>query len=347
MVKRPIFLLILISSLQFSCTQSSCGKQPADKMPEGGLVVVDTIGNQLPEEPVTESIPPLRREDIRIQKELQYDKYTLEDVYAYKTTSRKFQWEKIRDRLFFLDSIQSERSSWAVLSNYRNRNKEAPLVKKYYRNEYKLIADTFGVARYQSVPLYQVNDSVTPERYGRDGSLVKYLGKEGTFARVSTVSFEGEWLIPPRYIKTLPEEALFRYAIFVDVTNQNITMLEKVDSIWYIRSMNPATTGLHKPPYQHETPLGLFLIQEKKKKMIFLKDGSTETGGFAPFASRFCNGGYIHGVPVNAPRTTHIEYSASLGTTPRSHMCVRNVTSHAEFVFNRATINESVVFVID
>lgn len=39
--------------------------------------------------------------------------------------------------------------------------------------------------------------------------------------------------------------------------------------------------------------------------MIFLKDGSAATGGFAPYASRFNNGGYIHGVPTNAPATDH------------------------------------------
>lgn len=55
--------------------------------------------------------------------------------------------------------------------------------------------------------------------------------------------------------------------------------------------------------------------------MIYLVDGSKETGGFAPYANRFTNGAYIHGVPVNAPRKSLIEYSPSLGTTPRSHMC--------------------------
>ena len=62
--------------------------------------------------------------------------------------------------------------------------------------------------------------------------------------------------------------------------------------------MNLATTGQHRPPYAQETPLGMFFLQEKKTKMIFLKDGSAATGGFAPYASRFNNGGYIHGVPT-------------------------------------------------
>lgn len=70
----------------------------------------------------------------------------------------------------------------------------------------------------------------------------------------------------------------------------------------------------------------------EKVKMVFLKDGSKETGGYAPYASRFTDGAYIHGVPVNEPRKTQIEYSWSLGTTPRSHMCVRNATSHAKFI---------------
>lgn len=128
---------------------------------------------------------------------------------------------------------------------------------------------------------------------------------------------------------------MFNKAIFIDRHNQNITTLERKEKgCWLIRSMNPATTGQHRPPYAQETPLGMFVLQEKKTKMIFLKDGSAATGGFAPYASRFNNGGYIHGVPTNAPATGIIEYSYTLGTIPRSHMCVRNATSHAKFISN-------------
>lgn len=72
-----------------------------------------------------------------------------------------------------------------------------------------------------------------------------------------------------------------------------------------------------------------------------------ETGGYAPYASRFTDGAYIHGVPVNEPRKTQIEYSWSLGTTPRSHMCVRNATSHAKFIFDWAPVNETIIFVLE
>ena len=141
---------------------------------------------------------------------------------------------------------------------------------------------------------------------------------------------------------------LFRHVVFVDRRDQNIATLErKAEGEWLVRSMNPATTGKHRPPYGHDTPLGMFVVQQKKPKMIFLKDGSTATGGYAPYASRFTNGAYIHGVPVNVPRTAMIEYSWSLGTTPRSHMCVRNATSHAKFVYEWAPVFASLVVVIE
>ncbi|MEG1586497.1 MAG: L,D-transpeptidase, partial [Bacteroidales bacterium] len=77
------------------------------------------------------------------------------------------------------------------------------------------------------------------------------------------------------------------------------------------------------------------------------KDGTNIEGGFAPYASRFCCGGYIHGVPVNYPTTGIIEYSPTLGTTPRSHMCVRNATSHALYIYNWAKPDDTLVFVFD
>ncbi|MCL1937542.1 MAG: L,D-transpeptidase [Candidatus Azobacteroides sp.] len=285
---------------------------------------------------------------IQIEKNLLYDKYTLTDIYPYKDTIRLFQWDKIRERLLFLDSIQWKPATWAVLQNYRNKNGEAPLVKKYYRNEYGNIADTLGVERYQSVPLFYPHDTLVGERYGKDGTLVQYIEPIGKYVHVCMPTLsEREWFVPAKYLKVIGDTVVFRKAIFVDVTNQNMVTLEKIDSVWYIRSMNPVTTGLKKPPHQYDTPLGLFVMQEKKIKMMFLVDGTIETGGFAPYASRFCNGGYIHGIPVSAPRATNIEYSASLGTTPRSHMCVRTATSHAQFIFDWATAYASVIFVFD
>ncbi|MFV0539019.1 MAG: L,D-transpeptidase [Dysgonomonas sp.] len=287
-------------------------------------------------------------EDIKIKKELLYDQYTLEDSYPYKDTTRSFQWDKIKPLLARIENMQREPKIWAILQNYRNNNGEAPLVKTYKRNEYKRIADTLGVERYQSVPLFHLEDTVTGVRYGRDGSLVNILqDSTSNFIKVATTDIDGEWYVPRRYVKQIHDTIVFKNVIVVDRNNENIVTMEKIDSVWVVRSMNPATTGLHKPPYQQETPLGMFVIQEKKVKMFFLVDGTTKTGGFAPYASRFTNGGYVHGIPVNEPRKTFIEYSPSLGTTPRSHMCVRNATSHAKFIFDWAPTEQTIVFVIE
>ena len=210
------------------------------------------------------------------------------------------------------------------------------------------IADTLGIERYQSVPLYLLTDTLVPERYGEDGSLVRFLADGENFVKVSPIYIGEEWYVPKRYVKVLPDTTHFIKTIMIDRRDQNIMTLEQTgEAQWTVRSMNPATTGRHRPPNAQETPLGIFVLQEKKTRMIFLKDGSTATGGFAPYASRFSDGGYIHGVPVNEPRKALIEYSPSLGTTPRSHMCVRNATSHSKFIFDWAPVNETIIFVLE
>lgn len=302
--------------------------------------------------PAVDTIPALpaiiTADNIVLKKEFLYDRYTLEDEYPYGDTTRAFQWEQIKEKVAQIETLQLEKSRWGVLQNRHNKNGEAPVARNFKRNKYKLVIDSLGTERYQGIPLYLPDDTITPERYALDGSLVKLSDDTTRFVRASTPFFDGDWLVPNKYVKSIDIDTLyFSRIIFVDRNRQHITTLEKADSLWLIRSMNPATTGVYRPPYAHPTPLGIFVIQEKKEKMIFLKDGSTETGGFAPYASRFCNGAYIHGVPSNAPRKTIIEYSQTLGTIPRSHMCVRNASSHAEFVFNWAPIYESLVFVIE
>lgn len=337
----PSSLLFILGILS-SCTPHAGDKQTADTQQQtDSIALQDTVAETI--------VAEIKLEDISINKELLYDKYTLEDTYPYEDTTRSFQWEKIKVHLALLENIQSPQPQhWGILQNYKNRNGEAPLVKRYKRDAYRRIADTLGVERYQSVPLYLLTDTLTPERYGQDGDLIR-LGKErGNFIEIEPIHIGGKWMAPKKYIHILPDTTIFKKTIFVDRTNQNITTLEQTDKArWIVRSMNPATSGLYRPPYAQETPLGMFVLQDKKVKMVFLKDGSIETGGYAPYASRFTDGAYIHGVPVNAPRTSLIEYSPSLGTTPRSHMCVRNATSHAKFIFDWAPVNQTVVFVLE
>lgn len=319
--------------------------QPKDKIVLG----VSNISNDSVQiEEVIIAPQKLHPNDLILTKELLYDKYTLKDTYPYKDTVRSFNWPVIRQCLAFVENIQQEPGKWVVLQNYKNRNQEAPLVKKFVRNAYRRISDTLGVERYQSVPLYLHSDTLQPELYGRDGTIAHFLGKEGGFTHIRLLTDNNQWMVPSRYLYQLADTTQFNHVVIIDRKDQNIATLERLEPrIWAIRSMNPATTGMHSPPYAQKTPLGMYLLQEKKERMIFLKDGSSALGGYAPYASRFTNGAYIHGVPVNAPRTQMIEYSWSLGTIPRSHMCVRNATSHSKFIFEWAPLQQTLIFVIE
>lgn len=291
---------------------------------------------------------PVTAQDIVLTKELLYDKYTLDNVYPYRDTVRSIKWTTIKKCLSFVENIDMQSHEWCVLQNYRNMNSEAPLVKTFVRNEYTRVSDTLGVERYQSVPLYNPSDTVVPLRYGRDGTLCRLIDKVGGFYLVNPLTFTDQWMVPVRYVKLISDTLSLNHVIVVDRGDQNITTLERTaKKEWKIRSINPATTGMHAPPYAQETPLGTFLLQQKKEKMYFLKDGSKALGGYAPYASRFTNGAYLHGVPVNVPAKKMIEYSWSLGTTPRSHMCVRNATSHSKFIYDWAPVENSLVIVIE
>lgn len=338
MIERTAIILFFLFTS--SPALYSCGQRPAPAA-ESSAAAQDSVSLEQPRE------ERITADRIILEKEFLYDQYTLADTYPYKDTVRRFQWDKIRERLAVLENIQQKKASWGIFQNYKNTNREAPLVKNFRRDDYNMVTDTLGVQRYQSVPLYLPEDLTTPVRYGRDGSPVKIVSDTGAFVRVETFDVAGEWMVPTRYVKPIGDTVVFRKAVFVDRTNQNIATIEKSDSKWLVRSMNPTTTGAHHPPFQHETPLGFFLVQEKKPRMIYNRDGSSTTAGYSPYASRFTNGAYLHGVPVNLPRTEMIEFSPSLGTVPRSHMCVRNATSHAKYIYEWEEVLETMVFVFD
>lgn len=275
-----------------------------------------------------------------IEKELTYTKYTLKDEYKYGKITRKFQWDKISEYLDKLEAFQEQYTAFGSVDNYKNINGiPSPIQGK--------VIDPEGTPRNQAVPLYTQENMETPTKYGRDGAFVAILGRDEKFTIVKFFDSEdGMWFVPNRYVDVSPI-VKFTKAIFIDRKDQNITTLEKVNGVWKVRSMNPATTGMDHPPYSAPTPLGVYLVQQKKFEMQYLKDGTGEIEGYAPYATRFTRGAHIHGVPVNLPRTEMIEYSPTLGTIPRSHMCVRNATSHAKYIYNWARINETIVFVIE
>ncbi len=294
------------------------------------------------------SRPLLTGDKIRLDTALRYDRYTLADTYTYQKKKRDFNWEQIRNLLAFVENMQDDTTRWIVLQNYKNRNGQAPLVGRYARNVYGNIADTAGVERYQSVPLFRPDDTLTAVVYGRDGSIAHLESCDSLHCRIFNPIDSQRWLVPQCYVKILDRHTRFEHVIVIDRKDQNITTLERLRrGRWVIRSKNPATTGRQRPPYAKATPLGMFLLQETKRKMLYLKDGSDSLGGFAPYAMRFTNGAYIHGVPVAVPQKEEIEYSWSLGTTPRSHMCVRNATSHSKFIYEWAPVERTLVVVLE
>jgi lipoprotein-anchoring transpeptidase ErfK/SrfK len=248
-----------------------------------------------------------------------------------------------------------------VLQNRKNWNGMPPNVKHFTTNEYHAVTDRHGVERRQSAPLYALGEygSEAPERYGRDGSLVRLIGHnaDSTAWRVESYNAPGEWEVPHKYVKPIPTTR-FDKVVMVDRTNQVIATLERSSTAtssrgssipserWLVRSMNPCTTGLHQPPHAFPTPVGMFVVQDRTPKMMY-NNGGPAIVGFAPWASRFTNGAFLHGVPVNNPGGAIVEYSQTLGTTPRSHECVRNASSHAKFIYDWAPLNASLVFVYD
>lgn len=331
--------LPLALTLLLACQPSTDSSAEVTNM--DSIIATDTV--------VADSQPELTAEQIVIDRELSFDKYTLQDSYTYQKETRTIQWNKIREQLLRIEQLQATPHRWGVLQNYKNLNGEAPLTKVWSRDSYKLVSDSLGVERYQAVPLYASTDTLTPELYGRDGTLIAMTDTRGSnFWQGRTESPEADWSVPKRYVKLLKPDVTFSHVVVVDRKNQYIITLERQAPAHYlVRSINPATTGRHKPPHAKETPLGIFLLQEKKPKMFYTSDGSSRIAGFAPWASRFTCGAYIHGVPVNNPKGKIVEYSHSLGTTPRSHMCVRNASSHAKFVYDNCPTLATLIVVIE
>lgn len=337
-MKNTPLILILAIVASVSCTQSGVDLHPS----ADGIAPADTLAVELP---AIDSVMP---SDIVLTKQIAFEDYTLDDVYPWRDTVRSFKWEVIKTRLAAVENAQLTDKRWGVLQNYKNRNRTAPLVRTWTRNNYGNITDSLGVERYQSVPLYAPGDTLQPSLYGRDGTLVEVLSDDSTSVVVNDVFRGGTWTVPRRYVAMLADTVAFHHVIVVDRRDQNIaTLTRTARASWSVLSMNPATTGMRNPPYAKATPLGYFVLQQKKERMIYLADGSSAYGGFAPYASRFTNGAYIHGVPVNAPGTEIIEWSWSLGTTPRSHMCVRNATSHARFIYDTMPLLATLVVVIE
>lgn len=146
----------------------------------------------------------------------------------------------------------------------------------------------------------------------------------------------------------------FGQAIIVDRANQNSGVFE-YDNGWKLISLSYTTTGKSSETAV-PTPIGLFMAIEKKDLFEYEEEDGTRNEGFAPYAIRFSGGGYLHGVPMvyeydsngdRLPVYTYDEKILSIGTVPESHMCIRNYTSHALFMYEWVAIGSCSVIVFE
>ncbi len=292
-------------------------------------------------------------------------------VFAPSVTRRGFQFNRMAESVNRLKKAVDSGTIGHV-DNYKNRSGWAPL-------HLGQTSDDFGVLRDQAAPAYFRADTTGDFRYLTDGSLVNILNEQGDFYEVSAVDFDGIYFVPKKYIPAEPRLTALNKVVVVDRKNQNEAVFERSGEKWKLISYLMATTG-EKAEFKQETSLGNFMVIEKRSKFMYLGDVSKEIEGYAPFAIRFNGGAYIHGVPVNykdiksrvvvKPPVLDLlgnvispavmrdivvgrtdpgiqEFLSSIGTTPRSHKCVRNYTSHAKFLYDWAEIGCTAVIVIE
>jgi len=258
---------------------------------------------------------------------------------------RTFQFEKMINDIRELED-QIIQHKYGYISNYKDRNGSPPL------QNGKAI-DQYGIQAYQSAPAYSSLDDKTNFRYLPDGMLMFILDEQNGYFKVNNLEYEGEYWVPKNYISFEDNLDELIKVVVVDTTNQNQGAFEKTGEEWSLISYTLATTGV-EDQHKFETPHGKFKVLEKKDRFYYLGDETQEIAGYAPYGTRFTAGAYIHGVPVDFQRVEGEnvdpgiqEYLFTIGTTPRSHKCVRNYTSHAKFIYDWAEVNNTAVIVID
>ena len=257
------------------------------------------------------------------------------------------------------------------VSNYKNRNGKPPQLPS------KKEADEHGYLRDQAAPAYLAPDKTSSFRYAPDGTMAQLLGTSGDYSQVYIPTFDEVRYIPSKYIygaKTDQIESLTQVAV-VDRKYQNIMTFEYIDGQWNVVSYCYISTGKNSG-YAKPTPVGDFIAIEKKKagkyglgEFWYLADGADPGAedlkfeGYAPYAVRFTGGAYLHGLPRGVSYTTDPvtgestlvmpkaltteSYGTFLGVRPESHMCVRNYTSHAKYMWQWFKIGSGAVLVIE
>lgn len=291
-------------------------------------------------------------------------------VFGSIVSVRQYRFENAYNKILEMDQMVHGENI-AHISNLRSHRGYAPL----YKGKYK--EDDRNVLRYQSAPGYFEPSVDADFRYLQDGRLLRVDGYDEMFYHVTTFDTKELYYVPKKYVSFDRQLVNLTQIIVVDLENQNEIAFEKNEGKWQVVSYSYATSGTlseHKEP----TDPGVYKAILKKDKFLYLDDETKEIAGYAPYAIRFNGGAFIHGFPVNfrliketiveqeeilddegnviqeAVTTEiivdredpgHIEYSSTLGTVPLSHKCIRNVTSHAKFLYDWVRIGEAVVII--
>ncbi len=266
-------------------------------------------------------------------------------VSADTVSKRFFDFDQMEEKIKQLEKEESE-GNLTYVRNYKNYHGKPPLC------EGKEI-DEGGTPRSQSAPGYLSASKDSKFIYIPDGTLIKSLERSNGFWHIALVQNGKEYYIPEKYIAKQEALKVLSKIIIIDRKNQNIACFEKNQGIWQMVSYSLVTTGTTNR-YAQPTPLGFYFIIEKRPQFYYIKDGTNEIQGYAPYTLRFCGGAYLHGVSAtyrweNGNRIDPglREFSSSIGTVPLSHKCVRNYTSHAKFLYDWYTKDETVVAVIE
>ncbi|WP_026478634.1 L,D-transpeptidase [Alkaliphilus transvaalensis] len=271
----------------------------------------------------------------------------LRDGYIHSSlgTPRSFQFDKMQDAINELNQ-QLVEGELHFISNYKNENGTPP-------QEGDAAVDEYGYRVYHSAPAYITADINSDYRYVPDGMLVRILDEQEDFYHVDIPTFGGEFFVPKQFIDPEVTLSQLNHVVVIDRTQQNQASFEVGEGGLNLISYTLSTTGI-PGDFSFETTLGMFKAIVKRDRFEYLQNGTQEIAGYAPFAIRFTGGAYIHGVPVAYEEEDgekvdpgFIEYLHTIGTFPRSNMCVRNFTSHAEFLYNWMDIENGAVIVIE
>ncbi len=264
-------------------------------------------------------------------------------IHSSYGKARQFRFRKMEEAINELEEELAE-GPLHFVTNYKNHNGTPP-------QDGDIAVDEYGYRVYHSAPAYQQPDTDSEYRYAPDGILIRILEQVDDFYYVNIPTFAANYYIPQQYIEIDEVFNELERVIVVDRTQQNQAAFKLEENINLV-SYTLATTGI-SGEFSFETTVGSYKVLQKRNRFQYLKSGTEEIGGYAPFGIRFTGGAYIHGVPVEYEEENGekidpgmIEYLHTIGSFPRSNMCVRNFTSHAEFLYHWVDNKNSAVIVL-